>query len=187
MIALKRMKAGCALLFVAACAGSPSSGSTAVPSTGPIYSGSFGGTTFTESSVNGPAIELAKGSTEWTGVCGRHCLTMIPVLPPGQLPEGIAAFGVRESYRVSRAGFGVLLEGPRMTYEFVPKLQKEFPAELVRPLFWAVISSTDPSRELKSSDPPFGLGTMSSPSSNLVWVIDIHGFGEVGIVRRPTQ
>jgi hypothetical protein len=110
---------------------------------------------------------------------------MIPVLPPGQLPEGIGALDVRESYRVSRTGFGVLLEGLRMTYEFVPKLQKEFPAELVRPLFWAVISATDPSRELKSSDPPYGQGTIASPSSILVWVIDIRGFGEVGIVRRP--
>jgi hypothetical protein len=178
---------------LAGCASTPAPAPGTADST---YAGSFGGNTFTERSVNGPNIQLAKGETEWTGQfpCGggngrppRGCLTFIRVLRPGEFPKGVAAFDDRESYDISRKGFSVLLTGPRMTYEFLPKREIEFPAELVWPLFWAVISATDPSRELKFSDPPFWMGTMSSPSSVLVWMIDIRGFGEVGIARRPSS
>lgn len=81
----------------------------------------------------------------------------------------------------------MVLAGQVVSYEFQPKVEREFPADLVLPLFWAIISSKDPAKELRSSDPPVVPPAVPGPATVLTWQIDVAGFGPVEIVRRPAS
>jgi hypothetical protein len=154
---------------------------------------------FTEGSVTGPGIQLVRGSGEWSGKApcrsqqgkpaGQSCPVFIAALPAGTLPTSAGNFDSTQpqSFAVTRQGTGVLLKGQLFDYEFVPKVEREFPPDLVLPLFWAMISSRDPGRELRSSDPPVAPPAVPGPGTVLVWRIDVAGFGPVEIVRRPAS
>jgi hypothetical protein len=50
-------------------------------------------------------------------------------------------------------------------------MEREFPAELVAPLFLAVATATDPNRDLLFSDPPLGMTEFTNPDTRLVWIV----------------
>jgi hypothetical protein len=80
-------------------------------------------------------------------------------------------------------GLEVLLQGTDVEFQFATKLDRDFPTDLIAPLFFAVSMTTDPARDLVSSDPSLGLVEFGNPGTRLVWVISVDGLGEVSVRR----
>ena len=195
---VRTLTAGWTLGLLVGCASAPPPAPASTVPAGRSFAGSFGGNAFTDGSVTGPGVQLARANGEWSGKApcrtqqGKPvgaCPVFITALAPGTLPTGAGNFDSTQpqSYAISRKGTAVVLAGQVVSYEFQPKVEREFPADLVLPLFWAIISSKDPAKELRSSDPPVVPPAVPGPATVLTWQIDVAGFGPVEIVRRPAS
>jgi hypothetical protein len=179
------------LLAASGCASSASS----VPAAPERFTGNFGGNTFDARSVSGPSVRLARdGTGSWNGTIGCRFQNGRPTLhvcpfhwDPEEvdgLPRAIGAPGPG-GYLITRKGHSLLLMGNAYEFQFATKVDADFPAELLAPLFFAVAMNTDPARDLVSSDPPLGLTEYPNPATQLVWVITVGGVGDVSIRRGP--
>ena len=151
--------------------------------------GNFGGNTFDTGTVSGASVQLARdGAGNWTGTIGckfRRGLPTTHVCPffweptvRDGLPAAIGAPGVG-GYRIIRSGHSVLLQGTDVEFQFATKVDRDFPIDLIAPLFFAVSMTTDPARDLVSSDPSLGLVEFGNPGTRLVWVISVDGLGRL--------
>jgi len=180
------------MLGGAGCASSPGA-----PSERGRLSGSFGGNEFNTRVVDGRGVSLIEdpdGTWRGTIACrwryglptGKMCPFYWDPRVQSGLPAAIGAPGVG-AYEVTRSGHAVVFRGTDVEFEFASKADLDFPTELIAPLFFAVATTNDPSRDLLSSDPPLGTGDFIRPSTRLIWVIKVEGIGEVAIRRGPVS
>jgi hypothetical protein len=178
------------IVLGAGCASTPSA-----PSERGKFAGSFGGNEFDVRTVGGRGVSLvhdADGTWGGTIACrwryglptGKMCPFFWDPRVKSGLPPAIGAPGVG-GYEVTRSGHSVVLRGIDVEFQFVPTKDLDFPTELIAPLFFAVATTSDPGRDLLSSDPPLGLGDFTRPATRLVWVIQVEGLGQVAIRRGP--
>jgi hypothetical protein len=181
------------MLTAAGCASSPS----VQPSERGAFTGNFGGNAFDTRTVSGPAVSLARDAEgKWSGTIpcrwrlgrptGKVCpFFWEPKIQDG-LPSGIGAPSVGE-YQVVRVRHSILFRGDKVEYQFAAKVDRDFPPELVAPLFFAVANTTDPGRDLLSSEPPLGITEFTNPDTRLVWLVSVDGLGDVSIRRGPVS
>jgi len=181
------------LLLGAGCASAP----PAPTSGGPAYAGNFGGNTFDLRSVSGKGVSLARdGDGRWNGTMacrwrqgiptGKMCpFFWEPTLEAG-LPIAIGAPGVG-AFSVARMGHTIIFRGQTVEFRFAAAAEREFPSELVAPLFFAVANTSDPARDLRASEPPLDRFDFTNPQTLLVWVVSVEGLGDVSVRRGPAS
>jgi len=173
------------LALVLGCASGPS----AAPPTAPgRLSGKFAENTFSTERVSGLRVQMARRPDgTWGGLfpCSpwlSHASNELCATDFDQTPESIRVSG-HHVVAVRRIPRSVLLSRPPLEYEFALADERPFPAELLMPLFLAVISARDLRNGLTEASDN---ARFYDNQSRFVWVIEVEEVGRVGIRRGPS-
>jgi len=102
-----------------------------------------------------------------------------------QRPDALTVYGT-VVFSVGRKGHAVLLRRVPLEYEFATEADRDFPQELVVPLFLAVTSAKNPEADVVGGDTDARLGIFDN-QSRFVWVIQVEGLGRVAVRRGPAS
>jgi hypothetical protein len=173
------------LCLLLACASGPS---TATPTAPERLSGKFAENTFSTERVHGLRVQMARRPDgTWGGLfpCSpwlSHASNELCATDFDQTPESIRVSG-HHVFGVRRNPVNVLLTRPPLEYEFALADGRPFPADLVMPLFLAVLSARDLRNGLTDASEN---ARFYDNQSRFIWVIEVEELGRIGIRRGPS-